>query len=136
MSLDPKIIEIIKQSKTIAVVGISRDPEKVAYSVPKYLQSQGYKIIPVNPKADRILGEKAYPSLESISEKVDIIDIFRPSNQTPPIVEEATKLNPKLIWLQLGISNEESKRNAEKHNIPFVMNKCLKVEHMRISGKI
>ena len=76
------------------------------------------------------------PSLKAIPERVDIIDIFRPSEQTPPIVEEAVKLNPKLIWLQLGISNEDSKRIAKEHNIPFVMNKCLKVEHMRITGKI
>jgi predicted CoA-binding protein len=133
MSLDPKIVEIIKQSKTIAVVGISRNPEKASFSVPKYLQSQDYKIIPVNPKADKILGEKAFPSLKAIIENVDIVDIFRPNEETPPIVEEAVKLNPKLIWLQLGISNEDSKRIANEHNIPFVMNKCLKVELKVIS---
>ncbi len=134
LSLDIKINEIIKQSKTIAVVGISRDPEKAAYIVPKYLQLQCYKIIPVNPKADIILGEKAYPTLDSIKEKIDIVDIFRPSEQTPSIVKEAVKLNPKLIWLQLGISNEVSKKIADEHNIPIIMNKCLKVEHMRLSG--
>jgi predicted CoA-binding protein len=136
MSLDPKIIEIIIQSKTIAVVGISRNPEKAAYAVPKYLQSQDYKIIPVNPNANKILGEKAYPSLKSITEKIDIINIFRPSDQTPEIVKEAIKLKPKLIWLQLDISNEESEKIAAEYGIPFVMNKCLKVEHMRITGRI
>jgi predicted CoA-binding protein len=136
MSLNEEIVEIIKTSKTIAVVGISRNPEKAAHGVPKYLQSQGYKIVPINPKAKKILGEKAYPSLLDIPFEVDIIDVFRPSEETPAVVEIAVKIKPKLIWLQLGISNEKAKEIAEKQNIHFVMNKCLKVEHMKITGKI
>jgi predicted CoA-binding protein len=136
MSLNQEIIDIIKTSKTIAVVGISRNPEKAAHLVPKYLQSQGYKIVPVNPVADEILGEKAYPSLDAIPFEIDIIDIFRPSDQTPAIVEVAVKIKPKLIWLQLGITNEKSKKIAIKHGILYVEGKCLKVEHMRITGKI
>jgi len=129
----PKEIEkIILTSKNIAVVGASRDPEKASYLIPKYLQEQGYKIIPVNPKADEILGEKAYSSLMEIKERVDIVDIFRPSEYTPKIVEEAIKLKPKLIWLQLGIQNNEAMEIATQNNIPFIMNKCLKVEHITI----
>ncbi|NHJ46907.1 MAG: CoA-binding protein [Asgard group archaeon] len=135
MTLDEEIKDIIKTSKTIAVVGISRNPDKAAHGVPKYLQSQGYKIVPVNPKADKILGEKAYPTLKDLPLKVDIIDIFRPSEQTPAIVKVAVTLKPKLIWLQLGIANEEAEKIAKKHNISIVMNKCLKVEHMKIARK-
>lgn len=129
----PKEIEkIILSSKNIAVVGASRDPDKDSYLIPKYLQEQGFKIIPVNPKADEILGEKAYSSLMEIKERVDIVDIFRPSEYTPKIVEEAIKLKPKLIWLQLGIQNNEAMETANQNNIPFIMNKCLKIEHITL----
>ena len=136
MSLNEDIIEIIKESKVIAIVGASRNPEKAAYAIPKYLKNQGFTIIPVNPSADKILGEKAYPNLKEIPYQVDIVDVFRPSDETPEIVESAVKIKPKLIWLQLGISNEQAKKIAADHNIKFVMNKCLKVEHMKITGKL
>ncbi|NHJ04768.1 MAG: CoA-binding protein [Candidatus Heimdallarchaeota archaeon] len=131
-----EIEKIILTSKNIAVVGASRDPEKASYLIPKYLQEHGYKIIPVNPKADEILGEKAYSSLIEIKERVDIVDIFRPSEYTPKIVEEAIKIKPNLIWLQLGIQNIEAMEIANKNNIPIVMNKCLKIEHTTIMKNI
>ncbi len=136
MSLEKEIVKIIKESKTIAVVGASRNHEKAAHVIPKYLKDQGYKIIPVNPSADKIFGEKVYRSLAEIPIPIDIVDVFRSSEETPKVVESAVKIKPKLIWLQLGISNDEAKKIAEEHNIKFVMNKCLKVEHMKITGKI
>ncbi|TET31957.1 MAG: CoA-binding protein [Candidatus Heimdallarchaeota archaeon] len=132
MSITPEIIKILEKSKTIAVVGASRNPSKAAHSIPKYLKEHGYTIILVNPKADTILEEKVYPSLAEIPVQVDIVDIFRPSEDTPKVVEEAVKLKPKLIWLQLGIVNDKAKEIAEKHGIPFVMDKCMKIEHMRL----
>ncbi len=137
MDLSPEILDIIKNAKTIAVVGCSTNPEKAAHEVPKYLQSQGYKIIPVNPRADRILGEPARKSLSEINEPVDIVDVFRPSDETPAIVAEAVKLSPppKLIWLQLGIKNDEAEKIAKENGILIVMDHCLMVEHKRHFGK-
>ena len=132
MTLSQQIIEIIKKSKTIAVVGISRNSEKASNYVPKYLQDQGFKIIPVNPFASEILGEKAYPTLQSIPDKIDIIQIFRPSDETPAIVQEAVKLKPKLIWLQLSIESVKAQAIALRNDIPIVMDHCLKIEHMKL----
>ena len=132
MPLDPNIVQILKESKTIAVVGMSKNPEKAAHRIPKYLQSVGYKVVPVNPTADEILGEKAYKSLEDIPFPIDIVDVFRPSEKTPSIVKSAVELNPKLIWLQLGIANEKSKALTKENGIAYVENKCLMVEHKKI----
>ena len=132
MSITTEIVKILEESKVIAVVGASRNPSKAAHTIPKYLKEHGYKIIPVNPMAETLLEEKVYPSLTKIPVQVDIVDIFRPSEDTPKVVEEAVKLKPKLIWLQLGIVNEKAKEIAEKNGIPFVMDKCMKIEHMRL----
>ena len=130
--LDSTTAEILKNSKTIAVVGMSKNPEKAAHRIPKYLINQGYKVIPVNPTANEILGQKVYPNLEAISEVIDIVDVFRPSDQTPEIVKTAVKLKPKMIWLQLGIKNEESLKIAEEHNIHYIQDKCIMVEHRKL----
>jgi hypothetical protein len=132
MTLPKEIIKIIKESKTIAVVGASRHEEKAAHTVPKYLQEQGYQIIPVNPFAEQILGQKAHRSLEEITEKIDIVQIFRPSKETPDIVKEAIKLEPRIIWLQLGIKNKQAAEIAEKNKITIVMDKCLFQEHRKL----
>lgn len=132
MSITPEIVKILEKSKVIAVVGASRNPSKAAHTIPKYLKEHGYTIIPVNPMAETILEEKVYPSLDKIPVQVDIVDVFRPSEETPKVVEEAVKLKPKLIWLQLGIINEKAKEIAEKNGIPIVMDKCMKIEHMRL----
>ena len=128
-----EIARIIKESKIIVVVGASRDSSKAANTIPKYLQSKGFKIIPVNPNANEILGEKVYSKLSDIDSEVDIVEIFRPSEETPKIVKEALKLKPKLIWLQLGIRNEDAKEIVEKTNVKFVMDKCMKVEYSQLS---
>jgi predicted CoA-binding protein len=132
MSISDSVIGILNESKTIAVVGMSKNPSKAAHRIPKYLKEVGYKVIPVNPNAEKILGEKSYPSLEDVPERIDIIDIFRPSEKTVEIVRSAVKLNIKLIWLQLGIKNEESRKIAEKHNVHFIQDKCIMVEHRKI----
>ena len=131
MLTDKELKEILKSSKTIAVVGCSRDPEKDAYKVPKYLKEKGYKIIPINPFAEEILGEKVYKNLSEIKEEVDIVDIFRPSEECLGIVKEAIKLKPKVIWMQLGIENKEAEKLAKENKIKVVMNKCIMREHQR-----
>jgi predicted CoA-binding protein len=131
MLSDKELKEILRSSKTIAVVGCSRDPEKEAHKVPKYLKEKGYKIIPVNPFAEEILGEKAYKNLSEIKEKVDIVDIFRPSDECLEIVKEAVKLKPKVIWMQLGIENREAEKLAKENKIKVVMNKCIMREYQR-----
>lgn len=128
------ISELLNKTRTIAVVGLSDKPDRDSYKVAQYMQRQGYKIIPVNPKVKNILGEKSYPDLKSVPEPVDIVNIFRRSEYVPPIVEEALDISPLAIWMQLGIVNEEAAKKAEKKGIPVIMNKCIMVEHQRLKG--
>jgi len=125
---------VLLSAKTIAIVGLSRDAEKESHSVAKYLQAHGYKIFPVNPSADEILGERVFHSLSEIDLPVDIVDVFRPSEECGAIVKEAAKLKPKLVWLQLGIESEAAKKIAKNCGIVFVQNKCIRIEHKRLSG--
>ena len=132
---NPEIIEkIVKDFKTIAVVGLSDKPERPSYGVAKYLQDQGYRIIPVNPRVTEVLGEKAYPDLKSIPEKVEIVDIFRRSEDIPPIVDEAIEIGAKAVWLQEGIVNEEAGEKASESGLLVVMDRCMLKEH-RIHGQ-
>lgn len=130
----PIFEKILLEAKTIVVVGLSRDPLKASHDVAKYLQENNYKIIPVHPSADELLGEKVFHSLLEIKDPVDIIDIFRPSEECEEIVKIAVKLKPKMIWLQLGIKNEKARKIAEEKGIVFVEDKCTKIEHKRLSG--
>ena len=118
--------------KNIAVVGMSKNPEKAAHYVPKYLTEKGYNIIPVNPTADEILGKKCYSELSDIPEQVDIVDVFRPSDQVMPVINEAIKLKPKVIWLQEGIHNIEAESLAQKAGIEVIFNRCMLAEHQRL----
>jgi predicted CoA-binding protein len=118
--------------KNIAVVGMSKNSEKAAHYVPKYLAEKGYNIIPVNPTADEILGKKCYSELSSIPDHIDIVDVFRPSEQVVPIIDEAIKLKPKVIWLQEGIHNIEAEYLAQKAGIEVVFNRCMLAEHQRL----
>jgi len=129
--------------KVIAVVGMSKDPSKYGHRVGAYLKGHGYRIIPVNPFADEVLGEKSYRSLldipEGLQDKVELVDIFRPSEDIPAIVEQAAELrrrHGKLrgIWMQLGIVNERAAESARKAGLEVVMDKCIMVEHRRFSG--
>jgi predicted CoA-binding protein len=138
-----KEVEILLGSRTIAVVGLSKDPSKESYSVSQYLKEQGYRIIPVNPTAPEILGERAYPSLLEIpaeeARRIEVVDIFRPSDQVLPIVEEAIRLrradgaNPKMIWMQLGIENHEAADLARRAGMVVVQNLCIRTEHRRVA---
>lgn len=129
---DEKIKEVLTRYKTIAVVGCSRNPEKDAHKVPKYMKEHGYRIIPVNPFANEILGEKAYKSVSEIKESVDIVDVFRPSEEVLEVVKEALKIRPKVVWMQLGIKNEDAAKLAEENRIDVVMDRCIKIEHERL----
>jgi predicted CoA-binding protein len=120
--------------KTIAVVGISDDPERPSHFVASFLESHGYKIIPVNPKLTEWEGKKCYPDLLSIPEKVDVVDIFRRSEAVPPIVDEAIKIKAKVVWMQEGIVNEEAAAKARDAGIEVVMDRCMKKEYVRVKG--
>ncbi|MBU7016973.1 MAG: CoA-binding protein [Theionarchaea archaeon] len=120
--------------KTIAVVGISRNEKTPAHYVPKYLKEKGYTIIPVNPSASEILGEESHKNLRDIPYGVDIVLMFRPSEEISGFIPDIIRISPKVLWMQLGIRNEEAKREAETHNIYVVMDKCMVVEHTRLFG--
>jgi uncharacterized protein len=125
-------IKKIYALKNIAVVGMSKNPEKAAHYVAKYLAEQGYNIIPVNPTTDEILGKKCYPSLIDVPVQVDIVDVFRPSDQVKPVVEEAIKIKPRVIWLQEGIHDPEAESLAKNAGIDVVFNRCMLAEHQRL----
>jgi uncharacterized protein len=139
--LDQKqITEMLNKYNVIAVIGLSKDPEKDSYRVSAYLKRHGYGIIPVNPFADEVLGEKSYPSLldipVEIQKTIEIIDIFRPAKDVLPIVEQAVKLKqmfgtPFVVWMQIGIVNEEAATVARHAGLVVVMDKCIMVEHHR-----
>ncbi len=116
------IEDILTNSKTIAVVGLSPDPERPSHYVAKYLQEQGYRIIPINPQIEEALGEKSYPDLKSVPEPIDMVDIFRRSEHVLPIVEEAIEVGAKYIWMQDGVINEEAAEKARAAGLPVVMN--------------
>ncbi len=136
--MDSNIIKLVKEIKRIAVVGCSRHSYKPAYYVPEYMQNEGYTIIPVNPNAlgKTILGEGVFQSLRDMPHSVDMINIFRPSDQCLEVLQSIINLEtkPKLIWMQLGIQNQKAKVLAEQYNIPLVMNKCLMVEHRKMDN--
>ncbi|MFD6069742.1 CoA-binding protein, partial [Amycolatopsis lurida] len=119
--------EILAGSKTIAVVGLSRDPAKASHGVAAVLQAHGFRIIPVHPSADELLGEKVYRSLTDIPEPVDLVDVFRPAEDTPPIAEQAVAIGAKALWLQQGIVSAESRRIAEEGGLAYVEDRCTAV---------
>ena len=114
--------EQLTKSRVIAVVGLSPRADRDSHDVARYLQEQGYRIIPVNPTADEILGEKSYPDLKSIPEPVDMVDVFRRSETVPPVVDEAIEIGAKYIWMQDGVEHEESARKAEEAGVQVIMN--------------
>jgi predicted CoA-binding protein len=124
--------KIYKETTTIAVVGASGDERKAAHSIPRYLQRQGFRIIPVNPKGGEILGEKVYERLEDIPEPIDVVDVFRPSEETPPVAQDAVKVGAKVLWLQEGISSDEAERIASEGGLKVVMNRCMGETHYQL----
>ena len=129
---DP-ILDLLRSTKTIAVVGCSTNPEKDAHTVPKFMLENGYKVIPVNPTADQIFGIKAYKSITDIKEPVDMVNVFRPGPECDKVVEEALKIKPKAIWLQLGITNARAKQLATQAGVQYVEDHCLRIEQRRLS---
>jgi len=132
---DEWLTGLLRESRTIAVVGLSPKPHRDSFKVASYLQAQGYRIIPVHPRAQEVLGERAYRSLADIPEQVDIVNVFRRSEETPAVVAEAIPLRPRAVWLQLGIASEEAARRANSAGLPIVMDKCLMLEHRRLLGR-
>ena len=130
-SSDQQIREILSLSK-VAVVGMSKNPSKAAHYVPKYLADHGYDITPVNPTTDKILEKKCYGSISEVDKDIDIVDIFRPSDQVLPIIQEAIKKKPKVIWLQEGIHNPEAEKLATQAGIKVIFNRCMLAEHQRL----
>ena len=135
-----EIKEILTKYKTVAVVGLSREPDKDSYLVSAYLKEHGFRIIPVNPFADEVLGERSYKSLldipTEIQRTIEVVDVFRPAKDVPPIVDQAVKLKemfgkPIVVWMQLGIVNEQAAETAKRAGLTVVMNKCMMVEYER-----
>jgi predicted CoA-binding protein len=138
------IIGILTRIKIIAIVGLSRNSEKDSNRVAKYLQFNGYRIIPINPLADKILGEKCYNTLldipESLTPLIDVVDIFRPSTEVPEIVKQSILLKksfgkPNIIWMQLGIINDTAAKEARNAGIKVIMNRCIMIEHKKLFHK-
>lgn len=130
---DPEIDRILATTKTIASVGLSANPGKTSHGIGVYLLSQGFRVIPVNPGAETILGQKSYPDLASIPEPIDVVQIFRPSEDVPPIVDQAIQIGAKVIWTQQGIANEDAAGVARAAGLDVVMDRCMRTEHRRIT---
>jgi predicted CoA-binding protein len=128
--------DILRNSRTVAMVGLSSNPERASNIVARYLKEHGYKIIPVNPNEKTVLRHKSYPDLTSVPVKVDVVDIFRRSEDVPPIVKEAIKIGAKAVWMQEGVKNVEAAALARKAGLKAVQNKCMRKQHIRLfSGK-
>jgi uncharacterized protein len=132
MNSDKEMKEILLSAKTVASVGLSSNQEKESYWIVSYLKEQGYRIIPVNPTATEILGEKAYPDLSSVPEKVDVVQVFRKPEDVPPVVDEAIKIGAKVVWMQEGISHEESAQKARAAGLQVIMDACMRATHRRL----
>jgi len=124
-----KITELLKNAKTIAVVGLSDNPLRASHGVAAYLQMQGYRIIPVNPDIESALGEKAYPTLSDVPENIDLVDIFRRSEHVAPVVDEAIKLKVPAVWMQETVIDEQAASKAREHGMTVVMDRCILKEH-------
>jgi predicted CoA-binding protein len=126
-SADPEAI--VKETRSIAVVGASNDSEKASHEVASYLKEQGYRVIPVNPTEEEVLGERTYDTVDQIPEQVDVVDVFLPSEKTPEIADDAVRAEAKVLWLQEGIENEEARRIAEDGGLTYVEDRCMRKTH-------
>ena len=131
MNQTETIRHVLDETRTIAVVGLSSRPERAGYYVPAYLQEHGYRIVPVNPYLEGALGETAYPDLYSVPEPVDLVLVFRRSEEVPPVVQAAIQVSAKAVWMQLGIVNEVAAEQARAAGLDVVMDACMLVEHRR-----
>jgi len=127
--------EILNNYKTIAVVGLSSEPQRPAYSIARYMKKQGYRVIPVNPGETEVLGEKAYPDLTSVPEQIEIVNIFRRPEFVPDVVEEAIAVGAKVVWMQEGIVHEEAADRADEAGLSVVMDRCIRTEHRMLAAE-
>jgi len=134
MSDIPTLRRLLKENKTIAVVGLSANWYRPSFFAAKYLKDHGYRIIPVNPSYTQVLEEPCYPNLLEIPEPVDVVNCFRKAEDIRPLVEQAVQIGAKVLWMQLGVSNEEAARQARQAGMEVVMNRCMKIEHARLFG--
>ncbi|HOG04212.1 MAG TPA: CoA-binding protein [Accumulibacter sp.] len=125
---------VLRESRTLAIVGLSADWFRPSNFVAKYMQEHGYRVIPVNPKYDEILGEKCYPTLSAIREPVDLVDVFRKPADTPEIARESVAIGARTLWLQIGVINDEAVKIAEESGLTVVMGRCVKIEYARLFG--
>ena len=133
-----EIKNILSKYKSIAMVGVSKDPKKTSTIVMKYMQDYGFKVYPVNPsaKGEKILGEEVYAKVTDINKNIDIVDVFRPSSEAYGIAEDAVKIGAKVLWLQLGIRDEKAKKLVEENKIEYIENKCTKMEYQKYFLKV
>ena len=128
-SLWEQLLSIYRETRTIAVVGASRDPAKASYRIPAYLQAQGYRVIPVSPRGGELFGERVRASLAEIDEPIDAVDVFRPSAETPDIARQAVAAGARVLWLQVGIQDDEARAIAEAAGLTVIMNRCMGATH-------
>lgn len=135
---DADIIDILKNTRTIAMVGASSKPERPSYGVMQYLLANGFEVVPVNPgqAGSTLMGQLVYASLKDIPFPVDLVDVFREADATPGVVEDAIAVNAQSVWLQLGISNEEAENKARKAGLRYVEDTCIKIDHARLKGQL
>jgi uncharacterized protein len=129
------IERIINEARTIAVEGLSPKPDRPSYQVADYLKRQGYRIIPINPTVDQALGEHSYPDLEAVPEKIDVVEVFRRSEDVPEVVEQAIRVGAQVVWMQKGVINEEAAARARQAGLEVVMDRCMAEEHRRLAGE-
>ncbi len=125
------ILELLNNYKTIAVVGLSSNPMRPSHGVTEYMQGAGYRIIPVNPNEMEVLGEKCYARLEDVPENIDIVNVFRRAEEVPPVVESAIRIGAKVVWMQMGVENEEAAEKARAAGLMVIEDACILVEHRR-----
>jgi uncharacterized protein len=125
---------ILRTCRTVAVVGLSNEWHRPSYFVAKYLLQHGYQVIPVNPRYQEVLGQRCYPSLDAIEGKVDMVDVFRRTDDVLPIAKQAIQIGAKCLWQQIGVVNEEAQALAQQAGMDAVMNRCVKIEHARLFG--
>ena len=135
MNSDKDLKEILLSTRIIASVGLSSNPQKESYGIALYLKQQGYQVIPVNPTTTEIFGEKAYPDLESVPEKIDVVQVFRKPEDVPPVVDSAIKVGAKVVWMQEGIVNEAAAQKAREAGLQVVMDACMRATHRRLIGE-
>jgi predicted CoA-binding protein len=135
MNDDQMMKDILSSAKTIASVGLSSNPAKESFGIAAYLKAQGYRVIPVNPTTAEVFGEKSYPDLESVPEKIDVVQVFRKPEDVPPVVDSAIMVGAKAVWMQEGIVNEEAAEKARAAGLQVVMDACMRVSHRRLIGE-